>query len=153
MAIESLAQQTSAFVDALSIKPSPTDKTADENAQEAKTPVQGDTVTISEEARALIAAENPGDSQSSQSGEDTKMEETIRLLKEQIEKLEEELEELENKNMPEKEKLTQIQEKEARLMELRDQLLKAQQTKLKLDGQTEGGGTRARGFGNTAESF
>ena len=151
MAIESLAQQTSIFVDSMSITSSPAEKTADENAQEAKTPAQGDTVTISEEARAVIAMEKQD--QSGQTDEESDMDQTIQTLKDQIERLESEIEELEDKPISEAQKQTQIQDKQAQLMELRNQLLQAQQTKLKADGQTENGGTRAQGFGNDVASF
>ena len=151
MAIESLAQQTSTFVDSLTVKPAVTEKTEDDTAQEAKIPEQGDTVTISEEARALIAMEQPGESE--ESGQEKDMDQTIQSLKDRITKLEEDIDELEKSDMSESQKTTQVQDKQAQLMELRDQLLQAQQTKLKADGQTEGGGTRATGFGNSAETF
>ncbi|BDQ34104.1 hypothetical protein [Pseudodesulfovibrio portus] len=151
MAIESLAQQTSVFVDSMNLRLSSAEKTADENAQEAKTPAQGDTVTISEEARAIIAMEKQD--QSGQTDEESDMDQTIQTLKDQIEKLEQEIKDLEDKPIPEAQKRTQIQDKETRLMELRDQLVKAQQTKLKIDGQTLGGGTSAEGFGNSVASF
>jgi len=151
MAIESLAQQTSVFVDSMNVKLPPAEKTADENAQEAKTPVQGDTVTISEEARAVIAMEKQD--QSGQTDEESDMDQTIETLKDQIERLETEIEELEDKPISEAQKQTQIQDKEVQLMDLRDQLLKAQQTQIKADGQADGGGTRAQGFGNSVASF
>ena len=150
MAIESLAQQTYLFVDSLNVRPV-TDKTEAETAQEARVPEQGDTVTISEEARALIALEMPDDSKELDQEKD--MDQTIQSLKDRIEKLEKDIDELEETPMPEARKLPQIQDKEAQLMEMRDQLIKAQQVKLKMDGQAEGGGTRANGFGNTAETF
>ncbi|WFS62443.1 hypothetical protein LF599_17555 [Pseudodesulfovibrio thermohalotolerans] len=151
MAIEPLMQQTGAFVDALAVKAAATSKTEAETALEARIPDQGDTVTISEEGRALIALEKPGESEESDQEKD--MDQTIQTLKDRIQKLEEEIEALEEGDLPENRKMTQIQEKQTMLMDLRDQLLKAQQTKLKVDGMAEGGGTRANGFGNTAESF
>lgn len=151
MAIESLVQQTSVFIDSMQIKSVSEQEAADENSQEAKTPDQGDSVTISEEARAVIAMEKQ--SESGASDEETDMDQTIQLLKEQIEKLEQEIKDMEDKSLPEAQKRTQIQDKEAQLMELRDQLLKAQQTKLKTDGQAVGGGTRAQGAGNSLSSF
>ena len=151
MAIESLAQQTYLFVDNLSVR-SVADKTEAETAQEARVPDQGgDTVTISEEARALIALQMPDDSKELDQEKD--MDQTIQSLKDRIEKLEEDIDELEDADIPESRRLTQIQDKESQLMEMRDQLIKAQQAKLKMDGQAEGGGTRANGFGNTAETF
>ena len=152
MAIESLAQQASIFVDAMSVKSPAMEKTADENAQEAKTPDQGDTVTISEEARSLVALEITGSSNET-SDEKSDMEQTIQSLKDQIQRLEEEIEELEDKDIPESQKQTQLQDKELQLMQLRDQLLKAEQTQLKIEGQTLGGGTRATGFGDSVSSF
>ncbi|MBG0790353.1 MAG: hypothetical protein H0S80_07650 [Desulfovibrionaceae bacterium] len=151
MAIHSLAQQTSIFVDAMSVKSPAVEKTADENAQEAKTPEQGDTVTISEEARSIIAMEKAGTS--GETGEESDTEQTLQSLKDQIARLEQEIEELQDKDIPEDQKLTKIQDKELQLMQLRDQLLKAEQAKLKADGQTLGGGTRAQGFGNSVSSF
>lgn len=151
MAIESLAQQTSTFVDSLSIKPAPSaEKTADETSMEIKTPVQGDTVTISEEARALIAPESSGESGQS---EDSAIDQTIKMLKQQIEKLEQEVEELENSDLPEKMKRTQVQQKQNQIMELRDQLNTALETKMKAAGVAVGGGTRANGFGSSASDF
>ena len=153
MAIESLIQQTGTFVDTLSVKPAATEKTETEIAQEAVTPDQGDTVTISEEGRALIAMESLGKSDDKQSDEEKDMDQTIQTLKHRIEKLEEEIKALEEGDLPEDRKLTQIQDKQASLLELRKQLLEAQQSKLKVDGMADGGGTRANGFGNTAETF
>ena len=163
MAIESLAQQTSTFVDSMNIRFSPTEKTADENAQEAKTPVQGDTVTISEEARAIAAAEEPEKSeegqvnlsaeQTEESDEESEVDRIIRMLKEQIEKLKEEIKELEESDLPEKTKLTLIQDKQVQLMELNDQLAEAMESKFKSMGTTISGGTRAEGAGNSAASF
>lgn len=153
MAIESgLAQQASTFVDSLQIKPAPSvERTADETGQDLKAPEQGDKVTISKEARALVAPEKSDDS--SQAKEETNVDQTIKLLKERIERLEEEIKELEDGDLPEKQKLQKVQAKQTELMELRDQLLKAEQTKLKADGQAEGGGTRANGFGNSVADF
>lgn len=151
MAIESLMQQAGTFVDAMSVKSAATTKTETETAREATVPEQGDTVTISEEARALAAMEQSGDSK--ELDQETDMDQTIETLKDRIEKLEAELKALEEGDLPEDRKQTQIQQKEAMLMDLRDQLLKAQQTKLKASGTTDGGGTRATGFGNSAETF
>lgn len=151
MAIESLMQQGAPFVDALSYRPAATEKTEEEAALEIKTPEQGDTVTISEEGRALVALSKSGESE--ESDEEKDMDQTIETLKDRIEALEKEIKELEDGDLPEEKKLSQVQQKEMMLMELRDQLLKAQQTKLKADGMADGGGTRANGFGNTAETF
>ncbi|BCS88876.1 FlxA-like family protein [Pseudodesulfovibrio sediminis] len=153
MAIESLAQQTSVFVDSLGIKPTATEKKADDASQEAKTPEQGDTITISEEARALAAMEKPDESSSNSSEEGNTMDSTIQMLKKQIEELEEDIKELEDGDLPEKEKLTQLQDKQVQLMQLKDQLLKAQQEQLGIEGMADGGGTRANGAGNSAASF
>jgi len=144
MAIESLAQQTSAFVDSLNIKPSSTEDAADKNAQEAKTPEQGDTMTISEEARALAAAEKPGASEqgggeakgeSGQGGGEAKGESETdpqtQVLKNRIKQLEEEIKELEKSDLPDRQKLTQVQKKQAELMEYRQQLLEAEKAKNK----------------------
>jgi hypothetical protein len=151
MAVESLMQQAGTFVDALTVKPAATDKTGNETAQEARVPEQGDTVTISEEGRALIAMEKSGESE--ESGQEKDMDQTIQILKDRIQKLEEEIKALEDGDLPEDRKQTQLQEKQAMLMDLRDQLLKAEQSKLKVSGMADGGGTRANGFGNTAETF
>jgi len=151
MAIESLMQQAGTFVDALTVKPAATTKTGDDAAQEARVPEQGDTVTISEEARALAAMEKPGDSHELDQEKD--MDQTIDSLKKRIQKLEEEIKAIEDGDLPEDRKQVQLQEKEAMLMDLRDHLLKAEQTKLKVTGMADGGGTRARGFGNSAENF
>lgn len=65
MIYESSLTQASQFSDSLSIRPSTTtaEKTADENAQTAKNPEQGgDTISISAEARALIAPQKADDS-------------------------------------------------------------------------------------------
>ncbi len=162
MAIESLLQQTSVFSDSLNIRGAAAEKTADENGQQAKTPEQGDTVTISEEARALAAPEESEESEglqmklSAEQSEDTEESEAdriIRMLKQQIEKLEEEIKELEESDMPEKTKRTMIQDKQAQLMELNDQLAEAMENKLKGMGTSPGGGTRAQGFGNSVASF
>ena len=64
MIIESGLAQTTQFSESLDIKLSPAqEKTEDELTLEAKIPEQssGDTVTISEAARALAAAENSGE--------------------------------------------------------------------------------------------
>ncbi|XXJ21474.1 hypothetical protein ACR42D_18420 [Desulfovibrio caledoniensis] len=151
MAIESLMQQAGAFVDALTVKPAATTKTGDEAALEARVPEQGDTVTISEEARALMAMEKPGDSHELDQEKD--MDQTIDSLKKRIQKLEEEIKAIEDGDLPEDRKQVQLQEKEAMLMDLRDHLLKAEQTKLKVTGMADGGGTRANGFGNSVENF
>jgi len=151
MAIESLMQQAGTFVGSMTVKSATATKTETETAREATVPEQGDTVTISEEGRALIAMEQSGDSK--ELDQETDMDQTIETLKDRIEKLEEELKALEDGDLPEDRKQTQVQQKEAMLMDLRDQLLKAQQTKLKASGMTDGGGTRAPGFGNSAEMF
>ncbi|WP_319541559.1 hypothetical protein [uncultured Pseudodesulfovibrio sp.] len=152
MAIESLAQQTSAFVDSLSIKPAPSaEKTVDETSQEIKTPVQGDTVTISDEARALAAPEESGES--NQSDDESPVDQTIKMLKKQIEKLEQEVQAIEDSDLPEKMKRTQVQEKQNQIMELRDQLSEALEAKMKNSGTSVGGGTRANGFGNSVADF
>lgn len=154
MAIESgLAQQASTFVDSLNVKPAPAvEKTADETGQETKLPEQGDTVTISKEARALAAPEKSGDSGKSSEGEDDQSQ-TIKTLEKSIEKLEGEIEEIQDGDLPQKEKLQQVQDKQAQLMQLRDQLLKAQQEEVELDGMASGGGTSANGAGNSVANF
>jgi hypothetical protein len=151
MAIESLMQQAGAFVDALTVKAAATDKTGNETAQAARVPEQGDTVTISMEGRALAAMEKSGDS--GELDQEKDMDQTIDTLQKRIQKLEEEIKAIEDGDLPEDRKQVQLQQKEAMLMDLRDQLLKAEQTKLKVSGMADGGGTRANGFGNTAETF
>ncbi|WP_338668633.1 hypothetical protein [Pseudodesulfovibrio methanolicus] len=166
MAIESLLQQAGAFVDTLTVKPASTDKTGNETAQEARVPEQGDTVIISEEGRALAAAEDSGDSketggsnvgiaadQSDESQEESETDRIIRMLKEQIQRIEEEIKALEESDMPEKLKRTMIQDKQIMLMELNEQLTKAMEDKMKNIGGAVGGGTRAEGFGGSAASF
>ncbi|CCH49618.1 FlxA-like family protein [Pseudodesulfovibrio piezophilus] len=155
----SLSQTATQFSDSLSVKPVATvEQTTEEISQEAKTPEQeqsGDTVSISEEARALVAAEKSGGTEEteSESDEETEQEQLVDRLEKQIEALEQELEEIDDSDLPEKQKLQQKQAKEAQLMELRDQLLQAQQEVLESEGLTSGGGTSATGFGNSASSF
>ncbi|OIQ49712.1 hypothetical protein BerOc1_01637 [Pseudodesulfovibrio hydrargyri] len=166
MAIESLMQQAGTFVDTLTIKPAATDKTASETAREARIPEQSDTVTISEEGRALAAAEESGDSAKSDGSkvgidslepeedqEESEIDRIIRMLKEQIQRIEEEIKALEESDMPEKLKRTMIQDKQVMLMELNDQLTEALEKKMKNIGGAVGGGTRAEGFGGSAASF
>ncbi len=153
MMIESsLAQQTSVFADSLNVKEAPSvEKTAGEKAEEFKVPEQkqGDTVSISMEAKALVAAEN-----SEESDTDSPQEQRIKMLQDQIEKLQEEIKELQDSDeLTEKEKLQQIQGKQVQLMELQKQLAEAQETLLEPQGVASGGGTRANGFGNSVDSF
>jgi hypothetical protein len=153
MGIESgLAQQASMFSESLNIKPAPAvERTPDEAGQDIKVPEQGDKVSISEEARALVAAEKPGDSAQTE-GEDAGNP-VITALNDRIEKIEAEIKELEKSNLPQKEKQQQVQGKQAELMELRDQLVKAQEEQLKIDGMAARGGTRANGFGKSVAEF
>lgn len=153
MMIESsLAQQASVFVDSLNVKDAPSvEKTAGEKAEETKVPEQkqGDTVSISMEARALVAAEN-----SEESDTESPQEQHIKMLQEQIKKLQEEIKELQDSDeLTEKEKTQQVQAKQVQLMELQQQLTEAQETLLKSQGMASGGGTRASGFGNSVDSF
>jgi DNA-binding transcriptional MerR regulator len=166
MAIESLMQQAGTFVDTLTIKPAATDKTASETSQEARVPEQGDSVTISEEARALAAGEESGETgetgdskvgidsleQEEDQGE-SEIDQIIRMLKEQIQRIQEEIKELEKSDMPEKLKRTMIQDKQVMLMDLNDQLSDALEKKMKNIGGSVSGGTRAEGFGNSVSSF
>jgi len=153
MAIESgLAQQASMFAESLNIKPAPSvEKTPDEAGQEIKLPEQGDRVSISKEARALVAAEKPGDS--AQADEKKEENPVIKMLKEQIKVLEAEIEELEKSDLPQKQKQQQVQAKQAELMQIRDQLLKAEEEMLKGSGMAIGGGTRANGAGSSVADF
>jgi hypothetical protein len=167
MAIESLMQQGAAFVDALSLRHTATETTEKEAALEAKTPEQSDTVTISEEGRALAAVETSGESEKSDesdnsrlklsAGQDTseedEIDQIISMLKQQIERLQEEIKELEQSDLPEKIKQTSIQDKQVMLMELNKQLANAMENKAKNIGQADGGGTRANGPGNSAATF
>ncbi|ADU61228.1 MAG: hypothetical protein KUA35_01160 [Pseudodesulfovibrio sp.] len=152
-----LTQQASQFNEALDIKTAPaTQKTTEETAQASKAPEQqGDTVVISQEARALAAAVKSEETESDSKDSDSKstQEQLISSLEKQIEKLEEEIDELEESDLPEKQKQQQIQAKQAQLMQLNDQLLKAQQEQLELEGQVSGGGTSAQGFGNSLADF
>jgi hypothetical protein len=166
MAIESLMQQAGTFVDTLTIKPAATDKTTSETAQEARVPEQGDTVTISEEARALAAGEESGETgetgdskvgidslEQEEDQKESEIDRIIRMLKEQIQRIQEEIEELEKSDMPEKLKRTMIQDKQVMLMDLNDQLSDALEKKMKNIGGSVGGGTPAEGFGNSVSSF
>lgn len=157
MVIEfTLPGQASQLAEALDVRTAPAaQKTAEEEARAVKIPEQGgDTVAISQEARALSAA-TKSDETGLRGGDDGKSttEQLIDRLEQQIEKLEEEIDELEESDLPEKEKQQQIQARQAQLMQLNDQLLKAQQELLDLSGQAEGGGTRANGFGNSLADF
>ncbi len=149
----SLAQQASQFVGSLNVRSAPSvEKSVDELGQDAKNPEQsGDVVSISEEARALIAAEESGES--GETAEDQEQDQLVQQLTEQIEELQTEIKELEEGDLPEKDKLSQISDKQTQLMELQDQLLKAQQADLKVDDMASGGGTRANGAGNDVASF
>ena len=110
---------------------------------------QGDTVSISEEAKALSLLDSVEESQ--ETGNDaavSRSEKMIREIKEKIDKLQEEIAEIERSNLPSKKKESLVQEKQAELMELSNQL-----RKLLSGGQEYYGGTRAEGFGNSASSF
>lgn len=133
MAIESLAQQTSVFVDSLQVRSSAEENTADENAQEAKTPEQGDTVSISEEARSLVATEKQEES-SETDDEESSLDQTIRMLKEQIQRIKQEIEDLENSKMPDSIKDKLIQAKRNELAQYQDALLKLMEEKIKAMG-------------------
>jgi len=153
MVLESTLGTLSQLADGLNARPAPSvERTGEEMAKEAKVPEQGDiVVSISEEARALAAAENPGETSASKEEEQHDL--LTEQLKRRIEKLEEEIKLIEEGDLPEKEKMQQLQDKQTQLMELKDQLLKAELEKLKAEGFAEGGGTRAKGFGNSVDSF
>ncbi|NDV18140.1 hypothetical protein GO013_01740 [Pseudodesulfovibrio sp. JC047] len=152
MAIESLAQQTSTFVNSLNTKTAPSaEKTTDETSLEIRTPEQGDTVTISEAGRALVAPETSG--KASKAKEESPSDKIINMLKKQIEKLEQEIEALEDSSLPKETRQKQVQAKQSELMGLREQLNEAMEAKMKAMGQTPGGGTRAEGAGNSVASF
>jgi len=164
MIIESNLAQTSQFADSLDVKVAPSlEKTEDEQARDVKVPEQatGDTVTISEEARALAAAEKSGEAESktdaktdSESDSMTDAERQIAQLKKQIEKLEDEIKEIEDDpELTEKQKTQKVQAKQVQLMEMREQLSKAQEEQAKAIGASPYGGTRAEGAGNSAASF
>ncbi|WP_319470324.1 FlxA-like family protein [uncultured Pseudodesulfovibrio sp.] len=158
MVIESsLAQQTSQFAEGLRIKNPATEKTPEEQTHTMKAPDQqhGDTISISQEARALAAPEKQGTSLTIDKNEEEQEDNpVIKMLKKQIEKLEKEIEELqEDPTLSEKEKNQKIMEKQAQLVDLRDQLAKAQEEDLKAQGMASGGGTRANGFGNSVGTF
>lgn len=143
-----LAYEATAFADALDIRPA-----RDGQEQGAQLPhrQQGDTVSISEEARALAAPEQSGQAGKSRSQE--KQEQLVQQLKDRIEQLEQEIKEIEKGDLPEKQKLSRLMDKQAQLMELRDQLVKAQADQAKMAGLSAGGGTRATGFGNSLGTF
>ena len=147
-----LAQQASTFANSLNVKDAPSvEKTVDEVAQETKVPAQreGDTVSISMEARALAAAEESGESDS-----ETPTERQIRVLKEQIETLQEEIREIqEDRRLSEKQKIQLVQAKQVQLMELQKQLSELQEAEMKKIGATPGGGTRAEGIGGSVSTF
>lgn len=156
-----LLQQVSTFAGTLDVKDAPSvEKTADEQGQEAKVPEQsqGDTVSISEDARALAAVEKTEESEPQTSSEksdgQTLAEKQIQMLKDQIERLEEEIKEIEEDDrLTEKQKLQMVQAKQVQLMELNKQLSEAQEEMMKNIGATPGGGTRANGFGNSLKTF
>ena len=147
-----LMQQASTFAESLNVKDAPSvEKTVDEVAKETKLPAQqqGDTVSISMDARALAAAEESGESDS-----ETPTERQIRVLKEQIEKLQEEIKEIqEDGRLSEKQKIQLVQGKQVQLMELQKQLSELQEAEMKKIGATPGGGTRAEGAGGSASTF
>jgi hypothetical protein len=168
MVIESgISQQASQFSESMNIRSAPAvEKTTEEIGQASKAPSQhGDTVVISQEARALAAAAKPDESDkgkqdgtalkggSSSDDSQSTQEQLISRLEKQVEKLEKEIKELEDSDLPEKQKRQQVQAKQDQLMQLNDQLVKAKQEQLKLDGQASGGGTRAEGFGNSVSTF
>ncbi|WP_285907974.1 FlxA-like family protein [Pseudodesulfovibrio pelocollis] len=152
-----MMQNPAQLAEALDIRTAPAlEKTSDEESRAAKTPEQqGDTLTLSQEARALAAAAKGEESglAKGESDESSPQEQLISSLEKQIKQLEKEIDDLEKSDLPEKQKQQQIQAKQAQLMQLNDQLLKAQQEELKLSGQTKGGGTRAQGFGNSVADF
>lgn len=120
-----------------------------ESSDTSRTHTQGDSISISEEARTLHAqskTENPYEVK--MDADETKQEELLKKVKEQIEKLQEEIRELEESNLPEKEKQKKLQEKRAHLQELLDQL-----ERLKGGGNEYFGGTRAEGFGGSVHNF
>ena len=145
-----LIQQASTFAESLNVKEAPSvEKTAGEEAQDAKVPEQGDSVSISLEARALAAVEESGESDS-----ETPLERQIRMLKEQIERIQEEIKEIqEDDRLTEKQKTQLIQAKQVQLMELQKQLSDAQEEQMKNIGATPGGGTRAQGAGSSLKTF
>ncbi|MUM77503.1 hypothetical protein GKC30_07660 [Pseudodesulfovibrio sp. F-1] len=140
--------------EALDIRTAPTlEKTADEQARAAKTPEQqGDTLTLSQEARALAATVKSEETESGSEDSESPQEQIVNNLKKQIEKLEEDIDELEKSDLPEKQKQQQIQAKQEQLMQLNDQLLKAQE-KLRGAGGQVSGGTRAEVVGNSVADF
>lgn len=97
---------------------------------------QGDTLTVSEAAKIMEAAdkekesgglnifvERNEDNQVINSQEDRKQQ-RIRQIKERIKQLQEEIKKLEESDLPEKEKTTQVQAKQTELMELTSELQK-----------------------------
>lgn len=149
MVLESTLGTLSQIADGLSARPAPAvERTGEDLSKQAKVPEQGDiVVSISEEARALAAAENPGETSGSKQEE--RQDQLTEQLKRRIEKLEQEIKQIEEGDLPEDKKMQQLQDKQTQLMELKDQLLKAELEKLKAEGFSEGGGTRAQGFGNS----
>lgn len=102
---------------------------------------QGDTVTISDEAKQLSM--NAG---ASSDDETSIAEMRVQQLKDRIKELQEQIKEVQESDLPEKEKLQQIQDLTQQLMQMNQEL-----TKLQNGGQTQGylGGTPAEGFASS----
>lgn len=153
----SLSQKATQFSNNMDIRKGNADKTPEQQTHEMKAPKHnGDTISISQEARALSAPEKSeialkGKKKSKKSKDEESL--VIKSLKEQIKKLEQEIKELEKSNLPQKEKTKQILEKQSQLMQFRDQLAKAQEKELKAKGHSASGGTAAQGFGNSVSNF
>jgi predicted RNase H-like nuclease (RuvC/YqgF family) len=161
MVIETGLSHTSQLSEALNIRSAPAaEKTDEEAGQEAKIPEQGDTVALSQEARALSAAAKADESDSGLggAGEDesltkTLQKEAIRRLKEQIKLLQEEIEAIKESNLPDKQKQKQIQAKQVEIMQLNDQLVEAEKEQTRMIAGVPSGGTPAEGAGSSVSSF
>jgi len=125
---------------------------AQEEADTNLATAQGDTVSISEEAKALHVLNLVEKANEAETESDTFTENDstmIKELKEKIEKLQQEISEIEEGNLPEKTKEKLVQERQTELMELARQLSRL----LSDGGSGYYGGTRAEGFGGSAASF
>ncbi|WP_419786217.1 hypothetical protein [Pseudodesulfovibrio sp.] len=163
-----LAHKNSVFAESMNIRQAPSvEKTAGEVSQESKTPEQsqGDSVRISDEARALTAVDKTEESEnkaggsiksgvSSKTASQEEAKRMIERLKEMIEQLEEEIKEIEdNPQLSEKMKQQQVAMKQSEMLELREQLSKALEKQTKAIGASPTGGTPAKGALGSVKDF
>lgn len=159
MAIETSLVQHSVFSESMDIRSAPAvEQTADEEAAETKIPEQsqdqGDTVSISMEARALSAAGKTDESDTGTDSGSSDVEQRIEQIQKQIKQLQQEIKELQSDDsLSAEDKEKQVQAKQDELMQLQDQLMQAQKEQAKATGTTMGGGTRAEGAGSSVSTF